>query len=111
LALGIPAGGGHPAPHPVARHPLSLRSAYCAVAGREPPYTTCHGRYIGTVDYVWYTAEPVGEGGATLRALGVLQPPRLAGIHSGLPSAEWPSDHVALVADFEVASAQQPQRR
>ncbi|KXZ51195.1 hypothetical protein GPECTOR_13g682 [Gonium pectorale] len=41
----------------VVRHPLVLRSAYAAAdpAGREPLFTTMHARYVGTVDFVWYT--------------------------------------------------------
>ncbi|GIM12728.1 hypothetical protein Vretimale_15903, partial [Volvox reticuliferus] len=41
----------------VVRHPLHLRSAYAAVdeQEREPLFTTMHARYVGTVDFVWYT--------------------------------------------------------
>ncbi|GIL56841.1 hypothetical protein Vafri_12138, partial [Volvox africanus] len=41
----------------VLRHPLRLRSAYAAVDEheREPLFTTMHARYVGTVDFVWYT--------------------------------------------------------
>ena len=44
-----------PEPTWVARHPLKLRSAYSEVTGSEPPYTTCHSKFLGTVDYMWYT--------------------------------------------------------
>ncbi|GLI66132.1 hypothetical protein VaNZ11_009863 [Volvox africanus] len=51
----------------VLRHPLHLRSAYAAVdeQGREPLFTTMHARYVGTVDFVWYTPgdEQAGGGG------------------------------------------------
>ena len=46
---------GDPEPTWVARHPLKLRSAYSEVTGSEPPYTTCHSKFLGTVDYMWYT--------------------------------------------------------
>ncbi len=50
-------GGDSQDPEPtwVARHPLKLRSAYSEVTGGEPPYTTCHSKFLGTVDYMWYT--------------------------------------------------------
>lgn len=46
-----------PEPTWVARHPLKLRSAYSEVTGSEPPYTTCHSKFLGTVDYMWYTPQ------------------------------------------------------
>jgi hypothetical protein len=33
----------------------------------------------------------------------VLQPPPLRTLRGGLPSPAWGSDHVSLVADFELA--------
>ena len=38
----------------IARHPLNLRSATHEVLGKELPYTSCHGKFIGTVDFVWF---------------------------------------------------------
>ncbi|MBZ5782220.1 hypothetical protein, partial [Klebsiella aerogenes] len=42
------------------RHPLSLDSAYLAVLGQEPLYTTAHDKYVGTVDYIFYTPQAPG---------------------------------------------------
>ncbi|GAX73472.1 hypothetical protein CEUSTIGMA_g924.t1 [Chlamydomonas eustigma] len=42
-------------------HGLSFASAYHEVCGQEPAFTTCHNRYIGTVDYLWYSKEAVQE--------------------------------------------------
>lgn len=39
------------------RHPLKLQSAYMEVAGAEPEFTSCHDRFCGTVDYIWYTPQ------------------------------------------------------
>jgi mRNA deadenylase 3'-5' endonuclease subunit Ccr4 len=89
----------------VARHPLALRSAYAAAAGREPLFTTLHDRYVGTVDYLFYTPEAAGGGAGRLRPVRVLQPPPLRTLRGGLPSPAWGSDHVSLVADFELAEA------
>ena len=49
--------GQDPEPTWVARHPLKLCSAYSEVTGNEPPYTTCHSKFLGTVDYMWYTPQ------------------------------------------------------
>ncbi|EFJ41128.1 hypothetical protein VOLCADRAFT_98932 [Volvox carteri f. nagariensis] len=53
----------------VVRHPLQLRSAYAAVdeQEREPIFTTLHARYVGTVDFVWYTPGDPDFGGAAAR--------------------------------------------
>lgn len=94
----------------VVRHPLRLRSAYQSVAGAEPLYTTAHDKFLGTVDYIFYTPEAPhlesGEmfGGAGLRPLSVLKPPPLRTLQHGLPCTAWPSDHVCLVADFALTA-------
>ena len=41
----------------VAAHPIAMQSTYRAVLGTEPAYTSCHGKFIGTVDYVWFTPQ------------------------------------------------------
>ncbi len=41
----------------LARHPMRLLSAYNELLGGEPPYTSCHGRFIGTVDFMWFSPE------------------------------------------------------
>ncbi|KAL3132842.1 hypothetical protein ABBQ38_006767 [Trebouxia sp. C0009 RCD-2024] len=89
-----------PEPTWVARHPLKLRSAYSEVTGSEPPYTTCHSKFLGTVDYMWYT--PQADKGTTLVPTRTLVPPPLEHLYCGLPSPEWQSDHMSLVTDFSV---------
>jgi hypothetical protein len=106
----------------LARCPLRVLSAYSATASQEPLFTTCHDKFIGTVDYIWYTQpleEQQGSGAGSelggsqtapnlgaaaarfaLRPLSVLQPPSLQTLHTGMPCGAWPSDHVSLVADF-----------
>lgn len=75
----------------IACHPLRIDSAYRAVTGREAPYTTCHDKFIGTVDFLWYSG---------LVPVGVVQPPPIELLHSALPSLSWPSDHISLICDF-----------
>lgn len=57
-------------------------------------------RFIGCVDYVWFT--PGNNEAAPWRLLptAVLQPPPLETLHCALPSPAWPSDHVSLVCDY-----------
>lgn len=50
-------------------------------------------------------------GELTLTPHSVLLPPPLESLHCGLPSPEWPSDHISLMARFVIArgsTAQQP---
>ena len=112
-------GGGDGSDGPVARHPLELQSAYRAVTGGEATYSTAHDKFIGCVDYMFFT--PTGDSGSSSSGGGgsrggggggeaagtwrlvpqqVLEPPPLQTLHCALPSPAWPSDHIALVADF-----------
>lgn len=50
------------------------------------------------MDYIWYT--PGGDGSWQLQPLSVLQPPPVQTLDCALPSPAWPSDHIALLADF-----------
>ena len=86
--------------------------AAAQVMGAEPQYTSCHGRFTGTVDYIWFTPDSAGLAPSAdaapafaLRSARVLAPPDFASLHCGLPSPEWPSDHVALMAEFVVTAA------
>lgn len=97
----------------VARHPLQLASAYSSLTGSEGSWSTAHDKFVGTVDYIWYT--PAAAAGSTswqLTPLRVLQPPPLQSLHCALPSPAWPSDHIALVCDFALqpAEEQRPQQ-
>ena len=41
----------------VVQHPLSMYSAYAQVTEAEPDYTSCHDKFFGTVDYIWYSTQ------------------------------------------------------
>jgi mRNA deadenylase 3'-5' endonuclease subunit Ccr4 len=87
-------------------HPLKLHSAFATVTGEEPVYTTVHDKYVGTVDYIFYTPEAhCNFGNISLRPFRARAPPPLRTLHYGLPSKSWPSDHVCLVVDFELGAA------
>jgi CCR4-NOT transcription complex subunit 6 len=84
-------------------HTLPLRSAYAVVrGGQEPPFTNYTGHYVGTLDYIWFTADrlvPMAvldtytkeEMEATLVA---------SGGNLALPAPQFPSDHLSLCCDF-----------
>lgn len=86
----------------VATHPLKLCSSYAMLKGTsnnrghhgEPMATSYHKKFLGTVDYLWYT--PGLECSRVLDTLpmGVLRRTR------GLPTREIGSDHLPLVAEF-----------
>ncbi|KAJ4764013.1 DNAse I-like superfamily protein [Rhynchospora pubera] len=84
------------------KSPIKLWSSYASIKGPsitrgpndEPLATTCHSKFRGTVDYLWYSAEI-----ACLRVLDTL-PIHLLKERGGLPSEEIGSDHLALVAEF-----------
>ena len=77
-------------------HPFAgdLQSAYRVVEGAEPRFTTCHAKFVGTNDYIWFTSG--------LTPMRALRCPNLDDIlqYHRLPSVRYPSDHVSLAVDF-----------
>ncbi|XP_065860714.1 carbon catabolite repressor protein 4 homolog 5 [Euphorbia lathyris] len=83
-------------------HPLKLSSAYLGVPGSgrsrdscgEPLATSYHSKFMGTVDYIWHTAE--------LFPVRVLEtvPVDVLRRSAGLPNEVWGSDHLALVCEL-----------
>jgi len=71
-----------------------LLSAYRTVEGREPEFTTCHAKFVGTNDYIWYTPG--------IEPIRVLRCPSLEEVlqHRRLPSVRHASDHISMVVDF-----------
>lgn len=73
-----------------------MHSCYASLCGgNEPPMTSCHGSFTGTVDYMWLTDGLVGE--------RVLMPP--VAPKAKLPTEEYPSDHISIVADVKFGKA------
>lgn len=99
--LGSPAAGR-------ALGSLRLSASVCPVSHTPKPCTAPSPprRFIGCVDYVWFTpgggtsGGPPGADSWQLHPLSVLQPPPVQTLDCALPSPAWPSDHIALVADF-----------
>lgn len=79
-------------------HSFQLGSAYQAVLGEEPWVTNYTQNFKGVLDYVWYSVP-------NLRPLAVAPIPEekeLTKHGDALPSTEYSSDHVMLIADFQV---------
>ena len=87
----------HQDSHIDATHPLAgeLLSAY-GHSRCEPEATTFHKRFLGTVDFIWYTAQH-------LAVRTVLPTPsrRELGARRSLPDHMTPSDHVPIACDLE----------
>ncbi|XP_039011401.1 carbon catabolite repressor protein 4 homolog 3 isoform X1 [Hibiscus syriacus] len=83
-------------------HPLQLSSSYATVKGStntrdsngEPLATSYHSKFLGTVDYLWYS-----EGILPIRVLDTLPIDTLRRT-GGLPWKKIGSDHLALVSEF-----------
>ena len=56
-------------------------------------------------------AVAVQAGNLTLTPTSVLLPPPIESLHCGLPSPEWPSDHISLLASFTIAAVAAPRER
>lgn len=86
----------------VATHPLKLKSAYATLkassrtrgSNGEPLATSYHLKFLGTVDYLWYT-----DGLAPTRVLDTV-PIDILQKTCGLPCKKLGSDHLALVSEF-----------
>uniref|UniRef100_A0A1J3FYY4 Carbon catabolite repressor protein 4-like protein 3 n=1 Tax=Noccaea caerulescens TaxID=107243 RepID=A0A1J3FYY4_NOCCA len=83
-------------------HPLKLHSSYASVKGStntrdsvgEPLATSYHSKFLGTVDYLWYS-----DGLVPAKVLDTL-PIDVLCKTKGLPWQELGSDHLALVSEF-----------
>ncbi|XP_059645152.1 carbon catabolite repressor protein 4 homolog 3 isoform X2 [Cornus florida] len=83
-------------------HPLKLISSYATVKGStktrdsdgEPLATSYHSKFLGTVDYLWYS-----DGIVPTRVLDTLPIDDLRKT-GGLPCKNFGSDHLALVSEF-----------
>ena len=77
------------------RHPFSLKSAYSSIG--ELPFTNYTPTFVGVLDYIWYSNN-------ALRVTGVLG--KIDGEYlqrvPGFPNFHYPSDHLALMAEFLV---------
>ncbi|CAK9186623.1 unnamed protein product [Ilex paraguariensis] len=86
----------------IVMHPLKLNSSYATVKGStrtrspdgEPLATSYHSKFLGTVDYLWYS-----HGLLPTRVLETVTIDVLSKT-GGLPCKKLGSDHLALVSEF-----------
>ncbi|KAL3512280.1 hypothetical protein ACH5RR_024997 [Cinchona calisaya] len=86
----------------VVRHPLKLYSSYAMVKGStgtrgpngEPLATSYHSKFLGTVDYLWFS-----DGIVPTKVMDTLPINVLKKI-GGLPCQKIGSDHLPLVSEF-----------
>ena len=78
-------------------HPFTLKSAYAAAG--ELSFTNYTPNFTGAIDYIWYSSN-------ALRVLGVLGEVDQEYLQRvpGFPNFHFPSDHLALKAEFSVNS-------
>ncbi|XP_064627850.1 uncharacterized protein LOC135487716 [Lineus longissimus] len=81
-------------------HNEPLKNAYLVVKGRNPEATNCDPLsltddpvFIGCLDYIWYNSKTIGCSGVV-----DTPPQRLLKEEVGLPSTNFPSDHIYLMA-------------
>ena len=80
-------------------HPFKLKSAYSIIG--ELKFTNYTPNFTGVLDYIWYSANAMEVKGL----LGNVDEQYLRRV-PGFPNAHFPSDHLALKAEFAI----QPQK-
>ncbi|KAG2411030.1 Carbon catabolite repressor protein [Vigna angularis] len=86
--------------HHLAVHPLKLKSSYATGSkstrgfNGEPLATSYHSKFLGSVDYLWYS-----DGIVPIRVLDTVSISDLLRA-GGLPCKKVGSDHLALVSEF-----------
>lgn len=78
-------------------HPFSLKSSYSAVG--ELSFTNYTPSFVGVLDYIWYSTNTL----QVLGLLGDIDKDYLQRV-PGFPNYHFPSDHVALYAQYMVKS-------
>lgn len=85
-------------------HSFQLGSVYAAVMGDEPKSTNYTESFKGVLDYMWYSA-------SNLRPLSTAPVPDesvLTKHGDALPSTEYSSDHIMLIADMQIMGGARP---
>jgi CCR4-NOT transcription complex subunit 6 len=76
-------------------HPFLFESSYGKI--NELPFTNYVSNFMGVVDYIWYAKNSLGVRGL----LGQVDPEYIARV-PGFPNVHFPSDHLAMMAEFAV---------
>jgi CCR4-NOT transcription complex subunit 6 len=81
-------------------HPFTLKSAYSSVG--ELSFTNYTPGFVDVIDYIWYSANSLRVSGV----LGDVDKEYLQRV-PGFPNFHFPSDHLALMAEFVVSGKKQ----
>ncbi|KAF8433413.1 Endonuclease/exonuclease/phosphatase [Terfezia claveryi] len=76
-------------------HPFSLKSSYANIG--ELSFTNYTPGFSGVIDYVWYSTNSLQVSGL----LGEVDDRYMERV-AGFPNVHFPSDHIALLAEFQV---------
>jgi CCR4-NOT transcription complex subunit 6 len=85
-------------------HQFTLKSSYAAIDD-DMPFTNYTPNFVDVLDYIWYSSN-------TLRVVGLLgaiDPEYLKRV-PGFPNFHFPSDHIAIVAEFKVEKQRSAQK-
>lgn len=81
------------------QHPFSLRSSYASLHGGpdELTFTNYTPGFVGVVDYIWYSTNTL----ELTTLLGPVDPVYMKRV-PGFPNYHFPSDHLSLLAEFQI---------
>lgn len=84
-----------------AQHPFSLRSSYANLNGTSDamPFTNYTPGFTGVIDYIWYSTNAL----EVTSLLGPVDSEYMKRV-PGFPNYHFPSDHLALLAEFAIKS-------
>lgn len=85
------------------QHNLHMRSFY-SLMGSEPTFTNYTHNFVGVLDYIWYGVDSI----VPTAVMEIPSEQFLFGKNAGhaaadgIPNEKWSSDHIALLAEFQV---------
>ncbi|KAK2639121.1 hypothetical protein Ddye_026916 [Dipteronia dyeriana] len=79
--------------------PMALCSVYALAKGREPKFTNCKPKFKYTLDYIFFSPSRFITPINVLKLPDSTESPDVIG---GLPHFYHPSDHLPIVAEFEI---------
>ncbi|KAJ4522803.1 Glucose-repressible alcohol dehydrogenase transcriptional effector [Exophiala dermatitidis] len=86
------------------QHHFTLKSSYAAI-DEEMPFTNYTPSFVDVLDYIWYSSNSLRVVGL----LGAIDPEYLKRV-PGFPNFHFPSDHIAIVAEFKVEKQRNVQK-
>ena len=88
-------------------HPFSLRSSYSNLDGTPDglTFTNYTPGFVGHIDHIWYSTNTLEN----TSLLGPVDPEYMKRV-PGLPNYHFPSDHIALLAEFAVKGARKEKK-